>query len=71
MCALDFVGMQCALTDPSTHGGRLSECDHEHPPSNQQEIQPMGKTSQEMYIKQSIPNRTLGPTLLSYKFTIF
>lgn len=58
MCALDSVGMQCVLMDPSAHGGRQSECDHEHPPSNQQEIQPMGKISQEIHIKQSVPGRT-------------
>jgi len=47
VCASDSVGMQCALMDPSAHGGRLSECDHDYPPLNQQEIQPTGKTSQD------------------------
>lgn len=45
LCALDSVGMQCVLVDPSAHGGRLSGCDHENLLLNQQEIQPMEQTT--------------------------
>lgn len=60
MCALDSVGMQCVLADPSAHGGRLSECDHGNPLLNQQEIQPM----ETLHIKNSVFSQ-IGPTHIS------